>query len=94
MTEKCRKALDIGDHTRALLNDLSKVFYCIDHKLLLGKLNIYGVDSRSLLFLFSHLENTKQKTKINSYCNFEKLVSVVPQGAILGTLLFDIYICK
>ena len=36
MIEKWRRALDVGDHARALLNDLSKAFECIDHELLPG----------------------------------------------------------
>ena len=47
------EALDVDDQALALLTDLSEAFDCIGHELLLPKLNTYGLDSRSLYFLFS-----------------------------------------
>ena len=84
-TEKWRTYLD---------TDLSKAFDCIDHQLLITKLNAYGVDTNSLYFLASYLEKRKQRTKVNgSYSNFDDIFRGVPQGSILGPLLFSIYIC-
>ena len=64
MIEKRRKVVDAGDPARTLLTDLSKAFDCINHMLLTAKLNACGLVSRSSYFLFSYLDNRKQRTKV------------------------------
>ena len=59
MNEKQQKYLDTGGYSSVLLTDLSKTFDCIDHHLLIAKLNAYGVDTNSLYFLVSYLEKMK-----------------------------------
>ena len=88
MIEQWRQSLDNGGHAGALLTDLSKAFDCIDHDLLIAKLNAYGLDSNSLNFINSYLKNRKQRTRINSsYSDFSEITDGVPQGSILGPLL-------
>ena len=68
MVEKWKEALDKGGLGGALLTDLCKAFDCIKHDPLTAKFAAYGFDPYSIIFIFSYLNERKQRTKIhNSY---------------------------
>ena len=74
----------------ALLPDLSKSFGCLDHELLIAKLNSYGFSLTALKLVHNYLSNRKQRTKIYStYSSLLEIIFGVPQGSILGPLIFN-----
>ena len=94
MAEKWCQCLDKGRGTSgALLTDLSKAFDCLLYDILIAKFAVYGFDYDSLVFIQSYLSERQQRTKVNNACStYSDILHAVPQGSILGPLLFNIYI--
>ena len=78
----------------SLRTDLNKAFDCIMHDVLIAKLEAYGFSFQSRQFMHGYLTDKKTRTKTSfSFSDFIDLLIGVPEGCILGALLFNIYIC-
>lgn len=82
-----------GGFAGVTLCDLSKAFDLVDHQTLLSKLAFYGIKDTSLELLKSYLSGREQTVSVNGRCSEYKQVSQgVPQGSILGPLLFIVMV--
>jgi hypothetical protein len=93
LIDRIIKYMDNGDIPFCIFLDLSKAFDTLDHKILLDKLQYYGIRNQALNLLKSYLENRKQFTSYNNTnSDLHEIHTGVPQGSVLGPLLFIIYI--
>ena len=80
-------------YTLGVFIDLSKGFDTVDHDILLKKLSLYGIKNNSLKWFPSYLSNRKQFIQAGDIkTSYEDIICGVPQGSILGPLLFIIYV--
>ncbi len=85
--------MDAGLINDVLFLDLKKAFDTVNHKILLSKLECYGIRGLALSWFQSYLSNRIQICKVNnSLLTFQNITCDIPQGSNLGPLLFTIYI--
>ena len=87
------KKFDKGEAVCAVLLDLSKAFDTVDRRILLNKLECYGIRGKMQSLIKSYLDQRKQFVNFSGYeSTCEKIDVGVPQGSVLGPLLFLVHI--
>jgi hypothetical protein len=93
MHKKIAEAIDNNFFSIGIFFDLSKAFDTVDHKILIGKLEHFGVRGIALAWFCDYLHNRRKYVSYDNHLSEQLSIRcVVPQGSILGPLLFLIYI--
>ena len=92
LLEEWKKCLGNNYVVGGVPMDLSKAFDCVPRDLLIAKLEAYGINENLLAYLHSYLSNRKQCVRSNNVTSdFETITSRVPQGSIVGPILFNCF---
>ena len=93
ITDKIQRAIEDGLFSCGIFLDFSKAFDTVDHSILLKKLTHYGIRGIANDWLASYLNNRRQYVTIGSNKSDDTLITHgVPQGSVLGPLLFLLYL--
>ena len=94
LADQIHESFENGNYTLGVLIDLSKAFHTTDHAILLKKLENYGIKDTNLVWFRSYLTKRKQYIQItdDSISDLRNTTCGVPQGSILGLLLFLVYV--
>jgi len=85
--------LESGGQIDVINTDLEKAFDKVPHKILIHKLKAYNLDPQVVEWIISFLYNRKQRIRLNNtFSEWKQVISGIPQGFILGPLLFLIYV--
>ena len=89
--DDCQAALYKDEIVGTILIDLSKAFDSIDHNLLVAKLEAYGIRGNEKEWFLNYLTNRQQTVVVSgAKSTWSEMVKGVPQGSILGSLLFTV----
>jgi len=98
LTDYILTSLNQRKYVEGIFCDLTKAFDCVNHEILLTKLHYYGIQGVCWNWFKTYITNRKQKVQMisqsgiqDSNCKWEAIKSGVPQGSILGPLLFVVY---
>ena len=93
LIENRRRALGENFQICTALMDLSKDFDCMPHDVLIAKLYAYGLSKETTTFFYSYLKRRGQRVKIDNILrSLQILITGVPQGSILGSILSNVFL--